>query len=371
MTCVAYPEMTMFEECILAVDDQPEVLTLIARMLSGLGYRVITAASCAEAIQAVESEQVALVLADVTMPGGCSGLDLITAVQVLRPSLPVVLVTGSGTCANLTTALERGAAGIVGKPFTVQQLREGVQKALGRSLLAEVELRERALTPAVAAALAGAMEARQNSMAGHTKRLVALSREIGRAKALAASEFFELELGSILHDVGKIGIPDEILLKPGLLTPGERLVIETHVVIGDKMLRPLEQFSAVRLVVRHHHERWDGTGYPDRLAGEDIPLLARIVAVADAVEAMCGERSYRPPLGREDVLRELAAGRGTQWDPELTDIVLDLVHRRRLRFGAAGVWLDPKVGDVRDRGEPATMRAAGRRGELRRGTPSR
>jgi HD-GYP domain-containing protein (c-di-GMP phosphodiesterase class II) len=212
--------------------------------------------------------------------------------------------------------------------------------------LAEVELRERALTPAVAAALTGAMEARQRSMAGHTERLAALSLEIGRRKGLAASELAELEIGAVLHDVGKIGIPDEILLKPGLIAPDERVVIETHPVIGDQMLRQLEQFSAVRLVVRHHHERWDGTGYPDRLAGADIPLSARIVAVADAVEAMCGERTYRPPLGRDDVLRELANGRGTQWDPELTDIVLDLVHRRQLRFGPAGMWLGTVAADA-------------------------
>jgi len=342
----AQPDMSAFEECILAVDDQPGVLTVIDSMLSASGYRVITATSCAEAIRVVETERVALVLADVMMPGGCSGLDLITAVQVRRPSLPVVLVTGSDTHDNLTKALGLGAAGIVSKPFTGQQLRQGVKTALGRALLAEVELRERALTPAVAAALASAMEARQQSMAGHTERLAALSLEIGRRKGLAGSELAELEIGAVLHDVGKIGIPDEILLKPGLITPEERVVIETHPVIGDQMLRHLEQFSAVRLVVRHHHERWDGAGYPDRLAGEDIPLSARIVAVADAVEAMCGERTYRPPLGRDDVLRELAKGRGTQWDPELTDIVLDLVNCRQLRFGTAGLWLDTMAAHV-------------------------
>ena len=148
-----------------------------------------------------------------------------------------------------------------------------------------------------------------------------------------------LELGAVLHDVGKIGIPDSILLKPGSLTAQERLTMQEHVVIGDRMLLPLALLESVRPIVRHHHERWDGRGYPDGLAAEEIPLLARIVTVADSIEAMSGHRPYRLPLDQEGVVAELEHGRAHQWDPTLVGIALDLIASNQLRFGPAGMAL--------------------------------
>jgi putative nucleotidyltransferase with HDIG domain len=333
------PEHVFRAECVLVVDDEPAVRDLISRILTRSGYRIVTASSAEEALRIVEEENVAIVLSDINMPGSVSGLELMGALHELRPSLPIVLVTGSGDEANLREALDRGAAGFVTKPFKADELRAKVTTALNRLLLAEVELRERLLAPTVASVLANAVELRDTSMEGHTERLASLAREIGRRHGLADPDLQTLETGAVLHDIGKIGIPDSILLKPGLLTAEERTVMQAHTTIGDVMLAPLAMLESVREIVRHHHEHWDGAGYPDRLAGEEIPSLARIVAVADSIEAMSGDRPYRAPLGKEEVLLELQRGRGGQWDPALVDIALDLIGCGQLRFGPSGMSL--------------------------------
>jgi cyclic di-GMP phosphodiesterase len=336
---VAYLEPGARPECVLVVDDEPGVLQLIAGILSKAGHRVLTASSAEEAVRLVETEDVAVVLTDINMPGSISGLELIDALHARRPSLPIIPVTGSADEANLQEALDRGAAGFITKPFKAAELRQKVGTAINRLLMAEVELRERLLAPTVASVLANAIEVRDTSMEGHTERLACLALEIGRRRGLSEPDLEALELGAVLHDVGKIGISDTILMKPGPLTADERAVMEAHPVIGDRMLVPLALLEPVRPIVRHHHERWDGSGYPDGLVGEEIPLLARIVAVADSIEAMSGQRPYRFPLTKDGVVRELELGRGRQWDPALVDIALDLMEGGRLRFGPHGMSL--------------------------------
>jgi putative two-component system response regulator len=323
----------------LVVDDEPAVRQLIAAILTRAGHRVVVASSAQEAVQAVETNDVAVVLTDINMPGSISGLQLIDALHARRPSLPIIPVTGSADEHYLQQALDRGAAGFITKPFKADEIRDKVGTAISRHQLAEVELRERLLAPTVASVLANAIEVRDAAMEGHTERLAGLALELGRRSGLCASDLEALELGAVLHDVGKIGISDSILMKPGPLTAEERLSMEAHTAIGDRMLAPLALLDQVRPIVRHHHERWDGRGYPDGLSGEEIPLLARIVAVADSVEAMSGTRPYRSPLGPEEVVRELERGRGSQWDPGLVDIALDLIASSQLRFGAGGMSL--------------------------------
>ena len=324
---------------MLVVDDERPVRDLTAGILTAAGHRVLTAASAAEAIAVVEREPVEVVLTDVNMPGSISGLELIDELHRRRPSLPIIPVTGATEGENLQEALDRGAAGFIRKPFKAAELREKVDGALSRLLLVEGELRERLIAPTVASVLANAIEVRDPDMEGHTERLAGLALELGRAIGLAERELERLELGAVLHDVGKIGIPDRILMKPGPLTQEERAVMETHAEIGDRMLASLEPLAAVRPIVRHHHERWDGQGYPDRLEAEQIPLLARIVSIADSVEAMSGERPYRPPKTGDEVVHELEQGRGAQWDPRLVSLVLQLITEGRLRFGRGGLTL--------------------------------
>jgi cyclic di-GMP phosphodiesterase len=322
----------------LVVDDERAVRELIARILGRLGYRPVIAASPEAAIEHVEREDFSVVLTDINMPGYISGLELIDELHARRPSLPIILVTGSADEDNLHDALNRGAAGFITKPFKAKEIGDKVAAVLGRMRLVEDDLRERLLTPTVATVLANAIEVRDEGMVGHTERLASLALVLGRRLGLSDSELEPLGLGAVLHDIGKIGIPDNILKKPGPLTPEERLVMEEHPVIGDRMVSPLG-LEPIRQVVRHHHERWDGRGYPDGLAGEEIPLLARVVAVADSVEAMSGDRPYRRPLDREAVVAQLRQGRESQWDPQLVDVVLEQIAAGRIRFTENGLTI--------------------------------
>jgi putative two-component system response regulator len=339
MSSVASVGDVSSRECVLVVDDDPAVRRLIAGTLADAGYRVVTVSSADEAIRAADDEEVGVVLTDVNMPGSMSGLELIDALHARRPGLPIIPVTGAADEASLREALDRGAAGFITKPFTRAELREKVDTAFNRVQLTEVELRARLLAPTVASVLANAIEVRDSGMEGHTERLAALALELGRRSGITDADLEALELGAVLHDVGKIGIRDSILLKPGPLTEDERASIETHAEIGDQMLAPLELLQHVQPIVRHHHERWDGNGYPDGLAGDEIPILARIVAVADSIEAMSGPRSYRVAQGLADIVRELKLGSGSQWDPQIVEIAIELIGSGQLRIGPGGLQL--------------------------------
>ena len=321
---------------VLVIDDEPIVRDLMVEILDEAGYETAGAETAECGLDLLEDERVSLVVSDIHMPG-LSGLELLKAVRIRRPSLPVVLVTGAGTYSNLTEALSRGADGFVMKPFSHAELERAVVAALDRAGRSERELKERLLTPTLASTLANAIEARDLGMDGHCERLAALASLLAVRLGLPPGDVETVRLGAILHDIGKICIPDRVLLKQGPLDEVEHALVRTHPIVGDRLLEPLDLVASVRPVVRHHHERWDGGGYPDGLAGEGIPLTARIVAVADAVEAMSARRPYRQPLDRDAVLRELDAGRGRQWDPVLIDLVAGFVAAGEVAFGPDGL----------------------------------
>lgn len=321
---------------ILVIDDDAIVRELISEMLLGAGYEVVSANTATQALELFTDEEIGLVVSDIVMPD-LSGLELLEAMRLHRPSLPIVLVTGADTRDNLTQALTRGADGLVAKPFSKAELCGAVETALERAGRSERDLRDRLLTPTLTSALANAIEAREEGMRGHCERLTVLAMRLGLAFGLGEEEIETLRLGALLHDVGKIGIPDRVLLKPAPLDSAETELMRTHTVIGDNLLAPIDMLAAVRPIVRHHHERWDGLGYPDALSGEDIPLGARIMAVADAVEAMSASRVYRDPLSEPEIVRELERGRGTQWDPRIVDLVLRLIETDAISFSAEGL----------------------------------
>jgi len=320
---------------LLVIDDEPIIRDLMVEILADAGYDVLAAETAARALELLTTDDVALVISDIMMPG-LSGLDLLQTLNQTRPSLPVILVTGAGTYDHLRSALARGAAGLVLKPFSHAELHAAVADTLRRSDRSERELRERLLTPTLASSLANAIEARDGPTHGHCERLAAIAVRIGERLRLEPAEIETLRMGAILHDIGKIGMSDRILLKPGPLNPDELALMRTHPQIGDRLLEPLDLLERARPIVLHHHERWDGLGYPDGLAGEEIPLFARIVGVADAAEAMASERPYREALSEEAILDELRAGRGTQWDPELVDLLLELVSLGEVGFAGDG-----------------------------------
>ncbi|MFL5963830.1 MAG: response regulator [Gaiellaceae bacterium] len=323
---------------ILVIDDEDVIRGLVVEILESVGYEVTSAESAERALTLLDKADFDLVVSDVVMPG-LSGLELLEAVRARRASLPVVLVTGAGTYDTLSQALTRGAAGLVTKPFAHSELQSAVADSLSRAARSREELRERLLAPTLASALANAIEARDEYLHGHCERLAALAVRIAELLGFSPEEVETVRLGAILHDVGKIGIPDRVLLKPGPLDDEERRIIETHPEIGDKLLEPLDLLAGARPVVRHHHERWDGAGYPDQIAGVAIPLGARIVAVADSVEVMSSRQLYRRPRTPDQIVDELKAARGKQWDPEIVDLVLALIDSGELDLSADGLRL--------------------------------
>ena len=330
---------------ILVLDDERVVRELMVEILQAAGYHAFGVERADEALDLLvdDAEGVSLVVSDIFMPG-VSGFELIEAVRARRPSLPVVLVTGAGTQGNLSEALARGADGLVTKPFTHAELIATVENVLQRAARSERELRDRVVTPTLAGALANAIEAREASLHGHCERLATVALRIADQLDLPLEDRETIRLGAILHDVGKIGIPDAILLKPGALTADEWAVMRRHTLIGDGLLAPLGLREGVRAVVRHHHERWDGDGYPDGLAGNAIPLPARVIAVADSIEAMAADRPYRRALPLETIAEQLRLGRGTQWDPLVTDAALRLVEAGDLRLLGDGLGVAAEPG---------------------------
>jgi putative two-component system response regulator len=323
---------------ILAIDDEDVIRMLVVEILESVGHEVVGAESAEHALELLDEGEFDLVVSDVVMPG-LSGLELLEAARSRRASLPVVLVTGAGTYETLSQALTRGAAGLVTKPFAHAELQIAVSDALERASRTRDELRERLLAPTLASALANAIEARDSYLHGHCERLASLAVKIAEDLGVAPEEIETVRLGAILHDVGKIGIPDRVLLKPGPLDDEERRIIETHTEIGDKLLEPLDLLAGARPIVRHHHERWDGAGYPDGLAAEAIPVGARIVSVADSVEAMTSRQLYRKPLDAPEIIAELQRHRGTQWDPAVVDVVLRLIASGELVLAHGGLRL--------------------------------
>ena len=324
---------------ILVIDDEAVIRELMMEILISGGHDVEGAETAERALELLdEHDEFDLVVSDVIMPG-LSGLELLEMLRARRASLPVVLVTGAGTYNTLSQALTRGAAGLLTKPFSHNDLRTVTADALDRAARSREEIRERLLAPTLASALANAIEARDPYLHGHCERLAALAVRLAEQLGLAPGENESIRLGAILHDVGKIGIPDRVLLKPGPLDDEERRVIEEHPVIGDRLLAPRDLLSPARPFVRHHHERWDGRGYPDGLAADGIPIAARIVAVADSVEVMSSRQLYRTPLTPDQVVAELRTGAGAQWDARIVDAVLHLIDSGELHLSAEGMRL--------------------------------
>ena len=307
---------------VLVVDDHPLNLELIEGCLADVDCRVITATDGIEALELVKKDPPDLVLLDVMMPR----MDGYEVCQRLKESpegklLPVVMVTALGQIADRVRGLEVGADDFIVKPIERVELVARV-----RSLLRVKQLYDR-LDDAQRTifALARAVEAKDSALESHTERVGMNARRIGEALGLGDDTLDDLLWGGVIHDIGKIGTPDSILLKPGPLTVDEFEIMKQHVFIGEEIARPLRSAHDLLPIIRNHHERIDGTGYPDGLAGDDIPLGARIVAICDAFDAMISDRPYRKGLTHANALATLTAGAGTQWDANLVSIFHTLV----------------------------------------------
>lgn len=304
-------------EKILIVDDEAAVSAGLALLLRRQSYEVRTADDGDKALEECAAFQPDLILLDVMMPGR-DGFEICREIKS-RPEMrlvPVVLITGLSEKTDRIRGIEAGADDFLSKPIDVSELNARVRSLLRlKSFTDELENAE-----AVLFTLALSIEARDPYTHGHCARLSELSSRMGERMALPAEEITALRRAGIVHDVGKVVVPDAILLKPGPLTAEERAMMKQHPSAGEKICAPLKAFRLVLPVIRHHHERWDGSGYPDGLKGEAIPLTARILQVVDVYDALTTNRPYKNAVSPEEAWKILQAevDRGW-WDGNLVD----------------------------------------------------
>ena len=312
---------------ILVVDDDPAILDLLVRILQRDNYIAITATNGLEALEAVAREAPDLILLDVTMPM----LDGFAVCQRLKDNeatalIPVTMLTGLDDREHRQRGLEVGADDFLTKPFEQSLLRARIRSQLRIKRLTDQLER----TEHVIFMLALAVEAKDAYTEGHLRRLSSYSEQLALAAGIPQEQHKAIRFGGLLHDIGKVSIDDAILGKPGALTPEEYEQIKLHPEYGARIIHPMRFATEVEPIIRHHHERWDGKGYPCGLHGETIPIGARIVAVVDAYDAMMTDRPYRRALGLEETLRRMREGRGREWDPTLLDLFIELVEQHRL-----------------------------------------
>lgn len=327
-------------ESILVVDDSTVNLRLIARVLQDK-YKLVLVQSGAEALAYLENDRPDLVLLDLLMPemDGFETYEEIKKREECR-GIPVIFLTADTDIENEIRGLEMGAVDFIRKPFVPEVVLNRINRALQlEQLTQELEkqvkektIRIEQLSFEIIATIASIIEARDSYTKGHSVRVAEYSAILARALQWKDEEIQNLKYIALLHDIGKVGIPDNVMTKPGRLTAMEYNVIKTHTTIGGEILRDIKTITGVDSGARFHHERYDGKGYPLGLSGEQIPVVARIICIADAYDAMNSERSYRERLPKEVIRRELAEGSGSSFDPVFLDRFLELLDAGKLEL---------------------------------------
>ena len=300
---------------ILIAEDDDSSRNLLTEMLEDDGLEVLAAADGHDVLKLIREHQIDLVLLDVMMPGE-TGFSICRTLKADRDTrlIPVVLVTALSSVSDRVLGIEVGADDFLNKPIRREELLARVRSLLRlRDYINELEEAETVLF-----SLALGIEAKDPYTEGHCQRLSSYSVALGKRVGLPEDQLTALRRGGIVHDIGKLGVPEHILQKPGPLSDDERLKMMEHPVIGEKICAPLRSFQQVLPIIRHHHERLDGSGYPDRLKNGQIPLTARIMATADVYDALTTERPYKKALFPEEAFQiihdEVEKG---WWDPDL------------------------------------------------------
>ena len=317
---------------VLIVDDYEPNLSGLRLLLECVGYDVLTSTNGSDALRVVHAERPDVVLLDVIMPG-MSGFDVCAALKdnAATRLTPVVLISAAQLRDTRVAGLDAGADDFLNKPVDPEELYARVRSLIRLKRVTDaLETAE-----SLFIALGRMIEARDPYTEGHCERLAEYAVALGRRLDLDKPDLDALYRGAFLHDIGKIAIPDRVLLKKGKLTKKEYLLMQQHPAIGDELCKTVKSLDDVRPIVRWHHERADGRGYPDKLAGNDIPLLARIVSVVDMFDALTTDRPYRKAISDGGAYRMLLdEARGGWREPELVETFIDL-HRESATERAA------------------------------------
>src|SRR5437016_3784134 len=340
--------MSALNSRILIVDDEAPIRALLGEHLQLVGYDVAQAANGVAALKLLAGGEFDLVLTDVRMPG-MSGLELLAEIVRTRPGVGVLMLTACDDLTLAVNAMRIGALDYILKPFRLAEVTLNVQEALQRRRnrleqtqrmeLLEHTVNERTVelrrmldqlhdaSEITLEALVAALDAREHETQAHSKRVSEYTLYLAREMGVDATQLDVIRRGAMLHDIGKIGISDSILLKPGKLTDDEWIDMQKHPQIGYWILDGIEALKPASDVVLSHHERYDGCGYPRRLQGHDIPLGARIFSVTDCLDVMTSDRPYRKALTYEEARREIAYYSGSQFDPDVVRYFLQVPLR--------------------------------------------
>ena len=307
---------------VLVVDDDLSLRKGLVHILRKEGYRTAEAADGRQAIEMIAVECPDLLLLDLMLPE-MNGIEVCAAVKGNESTrlMPVIMITALHEQREKLRAIEAGCDDFLNKPINLVELRVRVKSLLRMKHLND--LLDRADT--VILSLANAIEAKDKYCEGHNERISHYSLMLARAIGLSPKEQDIVKMAGILHDIGKIGVPDAILNKNGPLEKSEFETIFLHPVHGEKILKPLHSLKDVRDIVLYHHEWYNGGGYPEGLRGDEIPLLARIIAIADSYDAMTTTRPYREALEKQRAIEELRKHAGRMWDPELVEIFIEQI----------------------------------------------
>lgn len=326
---------------ILVVDDDTSNLRMASRILSAEKMRVSCLKSGEDALAFLQDNRPDLILLDVHMPG-MDGFETLASIRSDHETadIPVIFLTADDDSNTETRGLEAGAKDFIKKPFVPEvlllrvrhtidlfRLQTDLSHEVDKKTQEVLQQRERIerMSMQIVTALSGAIDAKDTYTNGHSTRVAEYSGEIAKRAGFTVKRQDDIYMMGLLHDVGKIGVPDSIINKPAKLTDEEYGMIKNHPVMGAKILENITEFPQLTVGARWHHERYDGKGYPDGIAGEDIPQEARIIAVADAYDAMSSRRSYRDVLAQEIVREEMEKGKGMQFDPVYAEIMLKMI----------------------------------------------
>lgn len=333
------------KEPILIVDDEEMIRDLLTSALTQEQYVCHQAANVDEAFQVLGSQQIALVISDIMMPGR-SGVDLLRDLKRIDPDIAVLMITGLSDTNTAMECIHLGADDYITKPFGINRVILTVRNLIERRRLAlekkeyqlslELKVQEQTSQLRTAmnelyitydstlSALVKALDAREKEVGSHSERVMNYALLLAGQYGITGTELQELSKGALLHDIGKIGISDNILLKPGPLDEREWSEMRRHPRVGQAILSEIPFLKGPAGIILSHHEHYDGSGYPDRLSGEQIPLGSRIFAVADTLDAMTSDRPYRLALPFDAVSAEITQYAGTQFDPAVADLFLSI-----------------------------------------------